>query len=925
MTSDLLSQNIHLLGDILGKVIRRQAGVKVYERVEVIRALAKARRLDYDPTIDNRLTQVVLDMTPDERELVARSFAIYFELVNLAEEQHRVWRLRERERKVHPLPLEESIPAAIATLRQYGLDEFEMTALLQKLHIELVFTAHPTQAKRRTILSKLRRIAQALTDLQQRDLLPAERQDILSQITAEITTFWVTDHSRTLQPTVTDEVKTGLYYFDATLWQVLPEIYEAMTEALQEHYPMLAAPPRFLTFGSWIGGDRDGNPNVTADITAETLRLHRGLAVTQHYQAARLLDRSLSVSDQLTTVSPALLEALKVAQSESGRVVLLQNRYPHEPYRHLAAILAADLEDASTDDKMKDRLKGLADPPKHRRHLSDLLRPLNLMDNTLRQNKLKDIAVADLSRLRYQAQVFGLHAARLDIRQYSDYNTAVLDELFRLLHLHDHFAQLDGAGKTAVLTHLLQTPIPDLSQLPQLSPEANETITLFQTLQRTITYYGPELIGPYIVSMTHGAEDLLAVLLLGRWFGLCLHPDKPEGLAVAPLFETREDLRAAPVIMAALFNNQPYRAHLERHQWQQTIMIGYSDSNKDAGYLAANWELFQAQEALAACCRQHKVEMMLFHGRGGTIARGGGPANRAILAQPPGSVNGRIRITEQGEVIDDRYGHPAIARRHLEQVVHAVLLSSVPEHHQPHKPPLAEWRHTMDELSKTAYTAYRQLIYETPALLDYWQQSTPIHEISQMRIGSRPSRRAGGKATFASLRAIPWGFSWMQSRQVLPGWYGVGAALSAYHNRDQARLQQLQEMYQQWPFFRTTLDNAQMALAKADMGIARLYAGLVEDVVVREHIFGIIQTAFNETRHTILLVTNQRELLDNEPVLQNSIRRRNPYVDPLNFIQVNLLRRLRLLGEDKSPTAQQLLHAIFATINGIAAGLKNTG
>jgi phosphoenolpyruvate carboxylase len=351
-------------------------------------------------------------------------------------------------------------------------------------------------------------------------------------------------------------------------------------------------------------------------------------------------------------------------------------------------------------------------------------------------------------------------------------------------------------------------------------------------------------------------------------------------------------------------------------------MIGYSDSNKDAGYLAANWELYQAQEALAAACREHDVTMTLFHGRGGTIARGGGPANRAIVAQPPGSVDSRIRITEQGEVIEERYGRPAIARRHLEQVVHAVLMASAPAHYRKQTQPKIVWEKTMKGLTAVSYRAYRQLIYETPALLTYWQEATPIREINQMRIGSRPAKRTSSGDPFTGLRAIPWGFSWMQSRHVLPGWYGVGAALAQY---GQDRLPMLQEMYQMWPFFQVVIDNAQVALVKADMGIARLYASLVTDETVRETVYNQIESAFHQTSDWILRVTGQREILENEPILQRSVRRRNPYVDPLNTIQVNLLRRLRALPDPNGLDAQTILQAIFLTINGIASGLKNTG
>lgn len=920
---DLLSEDIHLLGNILGRVIRRQAGVEVYELEERIRSLAKARRSDDLPTIAPRLETVVGAMNLVQAELVARAFTAYFELVNLAEEQQRVRVLRQREKAAHPRPLPESVAAAIGTLHQLGVDDFHIQDLLNRLHIELVFTAHPTESKRRTVLSKLRRIATALTALDERHLLPGERADLNRQLTAEITSLWLTNRSRSNQISVTDEVKTGLYAFDTVLWDVVPQVYYAMRQALAEYYPTVQMPSRWLTFGSWIGGDRDGNPFVTADVTAETLRLHRGLAVERHQGNSRELQRSLTMGEQLTLISSELQAALDAEDHTAPRVQLLKERYPNEPYRLWVSMLTADLADASKGD-MVGRLKGTSDLPLRVRTLHDLTERLDLMDETLRETGLGDVAEADLLTLRDQAHVFGLHVARLDIRQYSDVNTAILDEILSQLGLAEGFAGRSGAERAEFLTDLLQQPVPDVFSLTDLSPEAQEMHDLFLILRRALDFYGPELIGPYIVSMTHGAEDLLAVLLLATWYGLNLQPDQEKDrLPVVPLFETREDLVAAPAIMTALFTHPVYARHLARLNNEQTIMIGYSDSNKDAGYLTANWALYLAQEALATCGREHHILLTLFHGRGGTIARGGGPANRAILAQPPGSVRGRIRITEQGEVIGERYGHPAIARRHLEQVVHAVLMASAPTRNEWQVEPTEAWRTTLTELSDIAHRAYRQFIYETPDLLIYWQQATPIAEISQLRIGSRPSRRTA-KATFASLRAIPWGFSWMQSRHVLPGWYGVGHALAAYADTPD-RLRQLQTMYQEWPFFRTVLDNAQLSLAKADMGIARLYAELVEDEGVRGRIFGEVTRAFAETCDWVLRVTDQHELLENDPVLQYSVRQRNPYIDPMNYIQVSLIRRLRALPDPEADEANAIRQAIFLTINGIAAGLRNTG
>ena len=919
---DRLSADIHLLGDTLGSVIREQAGIAIFDLEERIRALSKTRRTDPDPAVDAYLAQLVGEMSLEEAEDVARAFTTYFELINLAEENHRVRVLRERERRVHPRPLRESITDAVATLWEQNVDEATMARLLERLHVEPVFTAHPTEAKRRTVLSKLRRIADTLYEREVRDLLPAEEEDLQERLLAEVTILWLTERNRTRKPEVTDEVRTGLHYFETTIWDVVPQIYEAMEEALARHYPTLEVPERFLTFGSWIGGDRDGNPNVTTDVTAETLRLHRGLAVEHHKGVAQQLARSLSISDRLAPPDEELEGSIREHETTSHLAYLLE-RYPNEPYRLRAAMLAADLAETSAGD-MVARLQGEpAGPLPPLKKSADLTRPLELMAESLRRSGAPAAEAAGLEEFRTQARIFGLHTARLDLRQFSEYHDEVLTELLRKLGVHDDYAGLDPDERLELLSGLLAEPAPNLNQLTDLSPKASELLDLFRTVERVVTIYGPESVGPYIISFSRHPSDVLLVLLLSRWTGVNRQPERDvEGLAIAPLFETREDLDNATETMATLFEHPAYATHLEALGNRQMIMIGYSDSNKDAGYLAANWELFQAQERLAANCREHGVALTLFHGRGGTIARGGGPANRAILAQPAGTVDGCIRFTEQGEVINDRYGHPAIARRHLEQVLHAVLVSSAPTYAEENAP-LPAWRETMDELAECSYGVYRRFIYETPELLQYWQQATPLHEISRLRIGSRPARRQSDDV-FASLRAIPWGFSWMQSRHVLPGWYGVGAALETYAEREEG-VHHLQEMYREWPFFRVVVDNAQVSLGKADMGIARLYAGLVDDKEVRDQVYGEVVEAYHRTRRWILQVTGQKEILDNEPTLQRAIQRRDPYVDPLNFIQVSLLRRLRSLEDSEGREARSLLRAIFLTINGIAAGLKNTG
>jgi phosphoenolpyruvate carboxylase len=916
-----LSADIHLLGDLLGKVIRRQAGVDVFDLEERFRALSKVRRQDEESVaeVTLRILELADSLSTDEIQEVARAFTVYFQLINVAEDHHRARVLRQRTRAKFPEPIQESIQAAINYLRQAGVDDTEMGQILERLHIEPVFTAHPTEAKRRTLISKLRRIAEGLHRHDTQDLLPAEEERIKQELLSEITILWLTAQSRVSKPLVTDEVKTGLHYFETTLWEVVSRVYRQMEEAIGKLYPDLKVPKRFLTFGSWIGGDRDGNPNVTAVVTAETLRLHRGLAITRHAITARILDRSLSLSDKLHSPHPDMLALLQEESADfSPHVQFLAAQYPQEPYRLLAAALRADLDDANRD-PVKSRLLANDNSPMSRiRSADDLLKPLERMDVSLRNGQSDQIAEADLKDALIQANVFGLNGARLDIRHLSDDHDRALAEIFQKLEVHPNYLELTVEERADLLTAQLAAAVPNLGEPEDYREPTAELLRLFRVISRAVELYGPELLGPYVISMTTSAADVLAVLLLGKWHGL--------RQAIAPLFETRQDLAGASRVMKALFDHPSYRAHLEEQGREQVVMIGYSDSNKDAGYLTAQWELYQSQDRLAACCREYGIRLMLFHGRGGTIARGGGPANRAILAQPPGSVEGRIRLTVQGEVINDRYFHPEVACRHLEQLINAVLIASAPRHRHG-AAPKAAWTDVMDEMAATALHSYRTFVYESPAVLQYWQEATPINELSGMRIGSRPARRKGNDV-FASLRAIPWGFSWMQSRHNLPAWYGVGQALVAYVEGGEGpeeRLLTLQEMYQDWLFFRTMIDNVQLALGKADMGIARLYAGLVQDEVIREEVYSAISRAFEETADWVLRVTGQQTILENEPTLSRSIRLRNPYVDPLNFLQVRLLRQLRELPDHQDQAAESTLRALHITVNGIAAGLKNTG
>ena len=899
-----LSGTIHLLGEMLGEVLRTEESIALFETEERIRGLAKARRSG-DPAAAAGLADEVRALTADAARVTASAFAVYFDLVNLAEETHRIRALRERERTHDPAPIGESIGDAVARLKARGITARQMAQLLETLRIELVLTAHPTEAKRRTVLSKLQRIAQALRRLHEPDLLPRERRTETTALRAEITELWLTDRARTTRPAVTDEVRTGLYFVDGVFWDALPRMVTDLTTALREHYPTLTSPPRWLTLASWIGGDRDGNPSVVAPVTAETLRLHRGLAVERHRRGLQELARRLSVSRRRYPAPPALTAWLEARRPLPAHVAYLEERYEDEPYRLALSLLVTELEVASHED-MTARL---LDETPHRARISvgEIQEVLDLVAGAVPTTLTDEL----LHTVRTQLAIFGLHAARLDIREDSGRLASALGDMLGTLGIEPAFPEQTDQRRTAILLDLLGADPPPPSALAAAAGEAGgETWRLFRLLARAGDVYGRQSLGPFIVSMTRGAADVLTVLLFARWAGCA------SGLQVAPLFETLDDLEAAPRILTELFTLDIYREHLAAGGGEQMVMIGYSDSNKDGGYLAANWALYQAQASIASVCRGHGVALTLFHGRGGSVARGGGPAGRGIRAQPPGTVQGRFRLTEQGETIASRYADPDLAHRHLEQIVSAVLLASAeaPDHDA-----APQWGAAMSAMAHRAREAYHALVERTPGFLQYWRAATPIDEISRLRLGSRPTARRRGALTRQDVRAIPWVFSWMQSRFNLPGWYGLGSALA------RVDVKRLHDMYAEWPFFRAILDNAEMSLLKADMGIAALYSNLMPDPALAAAVFIRIEEEYDRTRDAILRIADHRELMDGDPVIQRSVQLRNPYVDPLNYLQVEMLRRLRELSDPEGAEAERYREVIVLTINGIAAGLRNTG
>ena len=909
-----VSGTIHFLGELLGQVITEQESPAIYDLEERVRQNAKGRRSAPPGSPEHaraagELAREIQSLTSQTARPVAAAFSLYFDLVNLAEENQRVNLLRQEELANHPQPVHDSIGAAIAVLKSRRVSPGDLERLLSTLKIELVLTAHPTEAKRRTILSKLQRMAASLRLLERNDLLPHESQVCRAALLEEMTSLWHTDRARTARLSVTDEVRTTLYFVEEIFWEVLPSISTDLDEALAQHYPGLSGRHPWLTLASWVGGDRDGNPNVTHEVTAEALRLHRGLALERHRPAMQDLARRLSQSASRVPPPPELAAWFEARRPLPSHVTFLESRYANEPYRLALSLLAQDLADASRLD-MTSSLLGRT-PPSPRPHASDFLDPLKI----IRRSLPKPVADGLPLTVQRQFEIFGLHSVRLDIREDASRLNAALGELLRALGLHPRFEAADRQERLRLLVALLAAPRPDLAPQPGVTPQTAETIALFQMVSRAREIYGEELIGPIIISMTSGAADVLAVLLLARWAGCqgCLE--------IVPLFETLDDLQAAADILAELFSLGVYRSHLAACHDHQMVMVGYSDSNKDGGYLAANWALYQAQEQIARVCRQHEIRFTLFHGRGGTVARGGGPANRAIRAQPPGTINGRFRLTEQGEVISSRYGNPDLAHRHLEQIVNAVLLASFPEQMGEAREVEARWRSELSDMAAAAHRVYRRLVYETPGFLDYWRAVTPIHEIQRLQIGSRPALRQSGGDSLARIRAIPWVFSWMQSRFNLPGWYGLGSGLAA----STTSLSSLKEMYASWPFFRSLFDNAEMSLLKADLGIAALYSALMPDQVFAASIFEDIRSEYERTQELILAISGHTQLMEEDPIIQRSIYLRNPYIDPLNYIQVEMLQRLRGLRDPEGAAAEALREVIVITINGIASGLRNTG
>lgn len=905
-TSHALNQHARLrtevrrLADTLGRTIAALEGEATLATVETLRQQAKASR-GGDAAAARELAKVIGKLTPAEAFSQAMAFTLYFELVNLAEENFRIRLLRERNEQ-HRLalaagsasePMRESIEAAVLELKRAGVSRRTMQRLAGRMAIELVFTAHPTESKRRTLLEKLVTLAGSL---RQHPLADLPR--VPDEIKREIVSLWLTDRSRTERPEVLDEARTGLWYFDRTLYAVLPRLHADLQAALDRHYPGLVAPRRWLSFGSWIGGDRDGNPGVTAAVTAEALHLNRRAALRKLNERLQVLARSLTVSDR--RLAPGAKIRRRADELRAGQ------RYPHEPYRIILGGLRERLA-AEIGTGLGPGEPG-AGPPLHAEQVRETLA---LIDADLRRGRAAPLAEGELRDTLVSVDAFGLGMARLDLRQHSGPHALAVAALLGQADYPD----LPEARKLELLTAALATTGEgSAAELDALPPAARLVTDPLRVARTALERYGPTSLGIYVISMTNDVSDILEVRLLQARTGMAL--------PIAPLFETLDDLNRAPAVLAALFAHPAYAAELARTGRHQHVMLGYSDSNKDCGYLTANWALFQAQDAIMRVCRRHRLRVTLFHGRGGSIARGGGPAAKAILAQPVGLRDGGIRVTEQGEVLSTRYHDPDLAHRVLEQMAYGVLRGAHQAGARARPTPRA-WVGAMEAMSAAALAAYRACVHDDPDFLIFWRQATPIDEIGELNLGSRPTYRKKGSVSVGDLRAIPWVFSWMQGRFNFPGWFGLGSGLAALLARPGGE-KLARAMYERWPFFQTLVDNAQLTLLKADMSIARVYASLVEDEGIRERGLKRILDEFRLTERMLLAVTGQSRLLENEPVLARSISLRNPYVDPLNYLQVEMIRRRRRGRRGRAERAG-IQAVLELTVSGIAGGLKNTG
>ncbi len=911
-----LIDDIRLLGRVLGDVIRTQEGDAVYELVEKIRKLSVAFRRDADHAADKQLKKLLKQLSDEQSVSVIRAFTYFSHLANLAEDRHYIRRRAVYERAGRLQP--GSIDATMAHLHEKGMAPRVIAQTLANAYVSPVLTAHPTEVQRKSILDAERDVAQLLTErdairevtgtVKSRNALLERRLAANEQqIHARVTQLWQTRLLRFTKLTVIDEIENALSYYETTFLAEIPRMYAALEADLPGK--QIAS---FFRMGQWIGGDRDGNPNVTAETLDYATRRQCEVAIHRYMKEVHELGRELSQSSMMADFTPAVCALAEASHDKS-------EHRRDELYRlalsHIHARLQSTLQSGSNTAPAYESAEALkAD--------------LTAIEGCLKTQGAESLALQRLHPLIRAVDVFGFHLATVDLRQSSDKHEAVVAELLSVAGICDDYSALDEAARQKLLLIALNDPRPLRIPAVDYSAHARDELAIFEMARLVLQRYGRMAIRHYIISHTETVSDLLEVLVLlkevGLMRGTLLHKAEVD-LIVVPLFETIEDLRNAAPIMRDFYALSGVAAMIRRSGGEQDIMLGYSDSNKDGGIFTSNWELYRAEIALVDLFEQlankHDIQLRMFHGRGGTVGRGGGPSYEAILAQPPGTVRGQIRLTEQGEVIASKYANPEIGRRNLETLVAATLEATLLK---PTKPAPKTFLEVADTLSVASTKAYRALVYQTPGFTEYFFAATPLKELAQLNIGSRPASRKALQQ-IEDLRAIPWSFSWGQCRLTLPGWFGFGSAVSAYledgpTKTRKTRLALLQRMYREWPFFKTLLSNMDMVLAKSDLALGSRYAELVEDKRVRNRIYGAIETEWKRTVDALNQITGDKHRLASNPGLARSIRHRFPYIDPLHHLQLELIRRYRL-----GNAGEKVQRGIHLSINGISAALRNTG
>ena len=908
-----LREDIRLLGRMLGDTLQEQEGAERFALIENIRQTAVRFRRDHDTRARQELETTLGALGHDAAISVVRAFSFFSQLANIAEDLH-----HNRRRRAHEIagaePRDGSVARALARLEQAGVARSDVSDFFARALIAPVLTAHPTEVQRKSILDGQIEVARLLAERDRPGLTPDETRGHEEALRREILRLWQTRILRATRLTLYDEIENGLAYYRYTFLREVPRLHAEIEDLVAQHCGTRGhAMPAVLRIGSWIGGDRDGNPNVTDAVMQQAVSRQSTVALDFYLAEVHQLGAELSMTQRLVPVSPELAQLAAASPDRS-------EHREDEPYRRALTGIYGRL--AATAGRLIDRLPehaalGAALPYAD---CAEFISDLDVIIASLEHGKAQRIARGRPRALRRAAEVFGFHLCPLDMRQHSGMHEQAVAELLARGTGNETYATLTEAQRIPLLLREIATPRPLKSPYLEYSAAVGKELRIFDAAAAIHGRYGPSALPNYIISKTDGVSDMLELALLLKEAGLLVPGAAPRlAVNIIPLFETIADLRGCAVIMDGLFALPYYRQLLASRGNVQEVMLGYSDSNKDGGFLTANWELYKAEVGLVSVFARHGVELRLFHGRGGSVGRGGGPSYEAILAQPPGSVNAQIRITEQGEVIASKYSDPEIGRRNLETLIAATLEATLLDRAEA-GPQAAAYHSVMESLSADAFQAYRNLVYETPGFADFFKAATPITELAGLQIGSRPAARTqSGK--IEDLRAIPWVFSWSLSRIMLPGWYGFGAAVDALVKRDgEPALDRLRGMYRDWPFLRTLLSNMDMVLAKADLGIASRYAELVDDAALRERVFGRITAEWQLTVKYLFAITGQQELLQSNPALARSLRNRSPYIDPLNHLQVALLKRLRA-GE----TDEIVKRAILLTINGIAAGLRNSG